>query len=181
MHLFFILCGLRYLFNCFNYRKRMSVGTIMFGGGKEEGGVMCDLADGSAPLQTGPQARHCVNGFAHLAQHQHSLVQPRDVWHRQPLAETTVLTAVGNRTLHLSTRGRSLQQLGWRRAPYKGCPRKREQPSAGTRAKIIHVGLGVPKKTSADILSFLVTFLSPAVIIVRPKLKNNRKGRRLVR
>jgi hypothetical protein len=75
----------------------------------------------------------------------------------------------------------SLQQLGWRRAPYKGCPRKSERPSAGTRAKIIHVGLEGQKKTSADILSFPVTFLSPAVFVVRPKLKNNRKGRRLVR
>jgi hypothetical protein len=62
--------------------------------------VNCDLADlATRPPDTSLRQWLCT----FLAEHQHSLVQPHDVWHRQPRGQAFVLTAVGNRMPHLST------------------------------------------------------------------------------
>lgn len=138
---FYVAWTVRYLFSCLNYWM-WTAGTIMFGGGKEEEVWTVILQI----LQPGPQTRHCVNGFAHF-------LPSTSI----PLYNLT-MCGTDNRAVRpssslqsviecpISALLRSLQQLGWRRAPYKGCPRKREMPSAGTRAKIIHVGLECQKK-----------------------------------
>jgi len=115
---------------------------------KGRGGVRCDLADSSASLQPGPQTRHCANGFAHflpstsIPLYNLAMCGTDNSSVRPPSSLQSVIER------SISALLRSLQQLGWRRAPYKGCPRKRETPSAGTRAKIIHVGLEYQKNLS---------------------------------
>jgi hypothetical protein len=72
---------------------------------KGRGGVKYDLADGSASLQPGPQIRHSANGFAHflpstsIPLYNLAMCGTDNRSGRQ----ASVLTAVGNRTLHLST------------------------------------------------------------------------------
>ena len=108
--------------------------------------MKCDLADGSASLQPGPQARHCVNGFAHFLPSTSIPLYNLAMCgtDNRSVRPQSSLRSVIERSI--SALRRSLQQLGWQRAPYKGCHRKREMPSAGTRAKFIHVGLECQKK-----------------------------------
>ena len=93
-----------------------------------------------------PQIRHCANGFEHFSL---SISFPL---YNLAMCRTDNISVMPKSSLWsvierpVSVLLRALHQLGWRRAPYKGCPRKRETPSAGIRAKIIHVGLECQKK-----------------------------------
>ena len=128
---------------------------------KGRGGVKCDLADGSAPLQPGPQTRHCANASAHILSSTsiplyYLAMCGTDIRSVRPPSS---LQSVIERSI--SALLRSLQQLSWRRAPYKGCPRKREKSSAGTRAKIIHMGLECQKNLSwYTVISSNISFTS---------------------
>jgi hypothetical protein len=118
---------------------------------KSSGGVKYDLADGSTSLQPGPQRRHCSNGCARLLPRTRSIPLYYLAMCRtdnSSLRPQSSLQSVIERPVSALARSldRALHQLGWRRAPYKGRPRKRETSSAGTRAKIIHVGLECQKK-----------------------------------
>jgi len=124
-----------------------TVGRIMFGVGKEEG-VWSVILQMVEPVWN-PAPRDVT---AIMALHISCRTRAFPCTTSRCVAQTSARSGRPPSSLQsviersISALLRSLQQLSWRRAPYKGCPRKRETPSAGTRAKIIHVGLERQKK-----------------------------------